>query len=401
MAKGFGNSIFQKIPPGVWAIGFVTMLMNGSTIIIFVLHPLYLKSVLGISFVYLGLLEGGVEAASWFTRIFSGVLSDYIHKRKPLLIAAYGLAAFSRLIFPFSPGVGVVFAARFIDRIGNGMQATPREALIGDLAPAELKGACYGLRQTLGTIGSFAGALLLVCLLRWKGVDYTTAFWVAVIPPIVALVILMFFVRDLIELKPRKRSLKKVFHLQDIKNLPSRYWRILLVASVFMLSNYSGAFMILQSKSAGLADFEVPIVMVIQNIMAFLVAFPVGWLSDLIGRRMLLGIGFAVVVLSNLLLAETQNIIAVLIGVGLWGVQMGMNQSLLVAKIADTAPEELRGSAFGIYYFVIGIMVFFTNYIAGKLSDLYSPESVFYASAMTALVAILCLVLFIPPNRKK
>lgn len=398
-------ALFRMLPAGIWAIGLATLFMNGSTIIIFSLSPLYLTSVMGVSHMNLGLIEGVVEAISWFTRIFSGILSDLIHKRKPLLMAAYGIAACSRLIFPLAPTAGWIFSARSIDRVSNGLQATPREALIADLAPKELKGASYGLRQTLGMIGSFLGALGLMYLFRWSPGNYKLAFWVAVIPPFLALGCLYFFVRDhSTTIAPKSNKSRGVLEhliqlLSQLNRLDSRYWRVIIVAVLYTLSNYSGAFMILQANQAGLSESEIPLVMVVQNIMAFLAAFPVGWLSDRIGRRIFLIFGFSFVLFANLFMSMTHSISFVLIGVGLWGLQMGINHSLMVAKVADVAPKDLRGTAFGIYYFLLGVAFFLANIASGWLSQYYGTRYVFYASSGVIVFAILSLSLL--PQRKQ
>lgn len=397
-------ALFRLLPPGIWAIGLATLFMNGSTIIIFSLSPLYLTSVMGVSHMNLGLIEGAVEAVAWFTRIFSGVISDIIHKRKPLLLAAYGIAASSRLIFPLAPTAGWIFSARFIDRIGNGLQATPREALIADLAPKELKGASYGLRQTLGMIGSCLGALGVFCLFRWGSVNYELAFWIAVIPPFLALIFLYFFVHDRTNSTPKSgnsKSLSEHFFqlLTHINSLDNRYWRVIIVAVLYTLSNYSGAFMMLQAKQTGLSISESPLVMVVQNFMAFLVAFPVGWLSDRLGRRVFLSFGFSFLLLANIFMSMNHSIVFFLIGVGLWGMQMGINHSLMVAKVADVAPKDLRGTAFGIYYFLLGVAFFLANIASGWLSQYYGTSYVFYASSGVIVFAILSLSLL--PGRSK
>jgi MFS family permease len=387
-------SIFRMIPKTIWAIGCVTLLVNGSTIIVFSLTPLYLTSVFGVSLVYLGTLEGLVEAASWFTRIFSGVLSDYLHRRKPILIFAYCLAACSRFVFPLAPTANWVFLARFLERISNGLQATPREALIGDVAPATLKGACYGLRQTLGTVGSFMGALALwYC---WKEQDYMLAFWYAGIPTLLAVLVLFIFVQDKIKEKPNEKIKRKFINLKVIKNLPLNYWQVVIIATLFMLSNYSGMFIILQGQKAGLCGSNISLVMVFQNIMTFLSAFPMGWLSDKIGRNALLMLGFILVIISNLLMTKDTLLSVYLCGVAIWGVQMGITQSLFVTKIADTAPEALRGTAFGIFYLLSGVAVFVCNTISGRIAHAYAHEAVFYASSVFAFVALLVSLVWMP-----
>jgi MFS family permease len=392
-------SIFRMIPKTVWAIGFVTLLVNGSTIIVFSLAPLYLTSVLGVSLIYLGTLEGLVEATSWFTRIFSGVLSDYLHRRKPILIVAYSLAACSRFVFPLAPTANWIFLARFLERISNGLQATPREALIGDVAPAALKGACYGLRQTLGTVGSFAGALALWYF--WKGQDYKLAFWYAGIPTLLAVVVLFIFVQDRIKDIPKEKTKRKLINFQEVKSLTVNYWQVVIIATLFMFSNYSGMFIILQGQKAGLCGSNISLVMVFQNIMTFLAAFPIGWLSDRIGRNALLMFGFILVIISNLLMTADTILSVYLCGVAIWGVQMGITQSLFVTKVADTAPEALRGTAFGIYYLLSGIAVFICNAVSGQIAHAYSHNAVFYTSSIMALMALIASLIWMPVHQDK
>lgn len=391
-------SIFQMIPKTVWAIGFVTLLVNGSTVIIFSLAPLYLTSVFGVSLIYLGALEGIVEASSWFMRIFSGILSDYLHRRKSILLFAYGLSACSRLVFPLAPNADSVFLARFVERISNGLQATPREALIGDVAPASLKGACYGLRQTLATIGSFTGAFALWYF--WKGQDYRLAFWCAAIPAFLAVLVLIFFVHDHITDKPIEKKRKKLLPLKEVKSLPLNYWRVVIIAAIFMVANYSGMFIILQGQRAGLCESNISLVMVFQNIMTFLAAFPIGWLSDRIGRNSLLMFGFVLVIAANLCIAQEGFLVVYLVGVALWGCQMGITQSLFVTKVADTASEALRGTAFGIYYLLSGIALLASNTISGQIAHIYSHNVVFYASSVVAFIALIASFIWMPANQK-
>jgi len=385
----------------IWAIGFVSLLVNSSAVIIFSLFPLYVTKVLGVSLIGLGFIEAIGELFAWFTRIFSGVLSDYLHRRKPLLMVAYSLMAVSRFIFPLAPFVSLLVGARAIDRIANGLQASPREALVGDAAPAHLKGASYGLRQTLAVLGSFAGSLLMYYLFRQVGIDYTLAFWLASIPVCVALFILYFFVRDRIDIKAKKPLNLKPFHLVDILHLPREYWLVIGVAGLFMMSNYSGAFMILQTERAGLAEHEITLVMVIQNLAAFLFAFPIGWLSDKLGRLTFLAIGFGLVIISNLFLSVTESLPMVLVGVAIWGVQIGINQSVIMAKIADASPLHLRGSAFGIYYILVGLTLFISNTVSGWLSHHHGVQSIFFASSIVAFVALLLLPLLRSKHKTK
>jgi MFS family permease len=396
-------SVFS-LPRTVWAIGIVTLLMNLSTIVIFSLSPLYLTAVLGVSTLSLGIYEGVVEALAWSTRIFSGVISDYLRKRKPLLLFASSLTALSRPIFALAPSFGWIFFARSLDRLGNGLQATPREALVGDVAPPQSKGACYGLRQTLGVTGSLIGALIIIL---WTGKDmdvgaYQSIFWGAAIPPILGLIILFFFVKEVKE-KPLSNPLSALedrFSFKDFRLLGGPYWRVVFVASLFMLSNYSGAFMILQAHAVADHIHIAPLTMVFQNLASMCAAYPIGRLSDRIDRRKLLAAGFLLTIISNLFLGWATGQTTVLIGALLWGAQLGITQSLLVAKIADATVPRVRGTAFGIYYLTIAGSLFATNFLAGKLFDLKEvfslftgPQTLFVISSIFAFLALLCLPL--------
>lgn len=391
----------RSIPKTVWAIGVVSLLINASAVAVFNILPLYVVNVLGASMMSLGILEGVAEMISWFLRLCSGILSDYLHRRKAILIGSYAMFLISRAIFPLANSIGLVFVGRYIDRLGNGLQATPREALVADVAPSHLKGTCFGLRQTLGLLGSFIGASALMYVLRATGLNYKLAFWLAAIPPFLAIIILVFFVKDKMAEKAanNERSVKK-FKLQNILHLSPRFWRVVIIATLFMFSNYSGAFMILQVKNAGLSEYNLPVVMIIQNLFAFLLAFPVGWLSDTFGRRNFLIVGFSITILSNLFLATTTSLTFVLVGVGLWGVQMGINQSLLMTKVADTISEDLRSTGFGIYYMLSGVALFITNTVSGYLTSNFGSESVFYLSSVIAAIST-GAVLWLPKSDQR
>jgi MFS family permease len=387
------KSKIRTIPRTIWAIGLVTLLMNLSSIVVFSLSPIYLTAVLGVTNFGIGIFEGAVEALSWFTRIFSGVISDYWRKRKPLLFMASTFAALSRPIFAWAPSVGWVFFARSIDRIGNGLQATPREALVGDHAPKDLKGTCYGLRQTLSVIGSFIGAIGVYYWVQDKSIDYRTIFWGASVPPIIALIILFFMVKDSPQETLPKTKQKFKDTLQHIKDLKPSFWRVLMVAFIFMLSNYSGAFMILQAKHVTQSLTIAPQTMIFQNLATMLAAFPIGRLSDRMDRRILLGIGFIIAIVSNLLLGFAEDQVMILLGATLWGAQLGVTQSLFVTKVADHTSPDVRGTAFGIYYVSIGLSLFLSNSQVGWLTDTFEPVYGFMASSVYAFIALLCLPL--------
>ncbi len=391
-------SIFS-LPKSIWGIGLVTLLVNLSSVIIFSLSPIYLTTVLGVSTFDLGILEGFVEATSWFTRIFAGILSDYLYRRKPILVFAYTLSALSRPIFAIAPSLGWIAGARLIDRVSNGLQATPREALVGDLAPKNLKGTCFGLRQTLSMIGSFAGAGIVMFLMYQTKGNYEIIFWAAAVPPILAVLALVFFVQDSPIAGRHHAKISFWAHLKHTRHLTKQYWRVVFVAGIFMFSNYSGAYMILQGTHQGLSPSQVPILMVLQNLFAFASAYPMGRLSDRFDRRILIGIGFIITIISNAFFALAHGPMFVLIGASLWGLQMGMTQSLLLTKVADTTFTEIRGTGFGIYYLIIGVTIFLSNTITGWIFAHHKPSFAFWLSACVAGVASILLP-FISSSQK-
>lgn len=401
MRKLFNST--RQLPMSIWGIGLVSLFINISSVIVFSLSPIYLTEILGITLLSLGILEGIVEALSWFMRLFSGILSDVLNKRKPFLFMSYALITLSRPILAIATSVVGIFAARSIDRIGNGLQAPPREALVGDHAPKHLKGASYGLRQSLSVLGSVIGAVLIQGVILNTSEDYRRIFWYLAIPPVIAIVILVFFVKDRPSpdedqpgtTKGKKKTIQKQksFKLEDISHLNRYYWRVVILGTLFMMSNYSGAFMILQIKELGLSSSEITNVMVVQNLMTMLAAYPIGRLSDSIDRRIPLAFGFVFVIFSDIMLGLSNNLTLALVGVGLWGLQLGMTQSLLLTEVADTAPDEVRGTAFGLYYICVGLAIFAANYISGHLSKEFHLEAVFWFSAFIATLSLFALPL--------
>ncbi len=391
----------KQIPRAIWIIGLVTLLMNLSSIMIFSLTPLYITQVFGLAAFHLGILEGGVEFCSWITRIFSGILSDYLRKRKPILLFAYAFTFLSRPVFALASSVWWVYGAKLTDRISNGVQATPREALVGDIAPKGTKGTCYGLRQSLGLVGSLLGATSIVYLMRATNNNYEFIFWIAAIPPLLAILALTFFVKDPIATSPVKVEKEKTTFslLEQVKKIPhlgKAFWCITLVSGVFMTSNYSGAYRILQAERIGFPLTDISIIMVIQNLTALLSAFPVGRLSDRIDRRILLAIGFSITILANFCLGFIIGIPGIILGSALWGMQMGITQSIFLALVADASQRTLRGTAFGVYYLVTAVALFTANCSMGWLFDLYGPTLAFVFSGAAAAVALPLLLLIKP-----
>jgi MFS family permease len=370
------------------------MFMDISSEMIHALLPIYLVTVLGTSALTVGFIEGIAEATAAITKIFSGVLSDWLGKRKLLAAIGYGLAAFTKPIFPLATGVSWLIAARFIDRVGKGIRGAPRDALVADITPPHLRGASFGLRQSLDTIGAFIGPLAAIGLMLLTADSFTTVFWIAVIPAFIAFGLLLFGVEEPakhIDDKP-----KPPLRLSDAKRLSGPYWAVVVVATVLTLARFSEAFLILRSQNAGLPIAFVPIIMVVMNIVYALAAYPAGALSDQLGRSGVLLLGIAFLIVADIVLAMETSILLLLLGVVFWGLHMGFTQGLLSTLVADTAPAELRGTAFGIFNFAGGIAMLAASIIAGGLWDTYGPAATFLTGAAFTAIALVGLLVIQP-----
>ena len=376
-----------EIPRAVWALGFVSLLMDTSSEIIHALLPVYLVTALGASMVTVGFIEGIAEATASITKVFSGAISDWLGKRKLLAVIGYGLAALTKPIFPLAPSVGWLFAARFIDRIGKGIRGAPRDALIADIAPAHLRGASFGLRQSLDTAGAFIGPALAIGLMWLTANNFRTVFWVAVIPGFLCVALLVFAIEE----PARPVGLRKVrspLSLVELKRLGLAYWFVVGIAVVFSLARFSEAFLILRAQAVGLPVMLVPLVLVLMNVVYSLAAYPAGVLSDRVNRIALLGIGFGLLVAADLVLAFTSGLAGVAAGVGLWGLHMGFTQGLLATLVADTAPPELRGTAFGMFNLLSGLSLLVASVVAGELWQRIGPQGTFLAGAVLTVFAL-------------
>jgi MFS family permease len=383
----FRFSRLRQIPRAVWALGFVSLLMDISSEIIHALLPVYLVTVLGASMLTVGLIEGIAEATASITKVFSGVLSDWLGKRKFLAVLGYGLAAFTKPIFPLASSISWLVAARFIDRIGKGIRGAPRDALIADIAPTHLRGASFGLRQSLDTVGAFLGPALAIGLMWLTTNNFQAAFWFAVIPAFLAVGVLLFAVHEP-ERPPGLRKVSSPLSLAELKRLGSAYWWVVGIAVVFSIARFSEAFLILRAQSVGLPLMLVPMVLVLMNIVYAFAAYPAGALSDHANRITVLGVGFGILVAANLVLSFMGGISGVAVGVALWGLHMGFTQGLLATLIADTAPPELRGTAYGIFNLLVGLALLVANVVAGALWDSIGPQATFLAGAAFTVLAL-------------
>ncbi len=383
----------RAVPRSVWALGFVSMFMDISSEMIHALLPLYMVAVLGTSVLAVGLIEGIAEATASIVKVFSGAISDRFGKRKLLAVIGYGLGALTKPVFPLAGGLDWLVGARFVDRIGKGIRGAPRDALVADVTPPELRGTAYGLRQTLDTIGAFTGPLLAIALMWWTASNYRLVFWFAVLPAFVAVAVLVLFVREPrlpAGTRPRKLPLSR----SELARLGPGYWWVVAIGLVFTLARFSEAFLILRAESAGLAPMWAPAVLVVMGVAYSLSAYPAGVLSDRMRRLDLLLVGLALLVAADLVLAFVPGLAGLGIGVALWGLHMGFTQGLFNALVADTAPAELRGTAFGVYHLLTGVALLLASVVAGALWDVVGFRGTFLCGAFfAAATAVGLLVL--------
>jgi MFS family permease len=389
---------WRAIPAGVWTLGFVSMLMDTSSELIHSLLPLFLVSVLGTSMFTVGVIEGVAEATALIVKVFSGYVSDYFRNRKVLTVLGYGLAAVTKPLFPLASSVGLVVFARFVDRIGKGIRGAPRDAMIADITPSDARGAAYGLRQSLDTVGAVLGPAAAIVAMLWFAENFRTVFWLAVVPAAASVALLVFGVRE-----PERSREEKVgqvpIALADIKRLSGRYWWVVGVAAVMTLARFSEAFLVLRAHSVAMALSWIPLVMVVMSIVYAIVSYPAGVLVDRGRQRALLAGGLVTLIVADVVLARAGTVAHVLGGTAVWGVHMGLTQGVLSALIARTAPADLRGTAFGLFNLVSGLALLAASALAGWLWDVYGPTLTFYAGAVFSMLALAGLVLYREPVR--
>ena len=384
----------QKIPGGVWALGFVSLFMDASSELVHSLLPALFVS-LGISMAAIGFIEGVAEATAAITKIFSGALSDWLGKRKILAVIGYGLAAITKPLFPLAQSAEVLFAARFIDRIGKGIRGAPRDALIADITPPSIRGAAYGLRQSLDAAGAFIGPLLAIALMALLSDNISLVLWFALIPAVLCMAFLLFGVEEPDAIpatrdKDGKRGLP--LHRAALAQMSGRYWLIVAIGALFALARFSVAFLALRAMDLGLPIGLSPLVLVLMSVVFSLSSYPVGLLADRMDRGILLALGFVSLIIAELVLANASGYVLAMVGAAIWGVHLGLTQGLLSALVADSAPDHLRGTAFGIFNLVNGIALLFASLIAGVLWQMLGASTAFYAGAAFAGTALLLLL---------
>jgi MFS family permease len=383
----------RSLPMSVWALGFGSLFMDTSSELVHSLLPVYMATILGASMVTIGFIEGIAEATAAITKVFSGVLSDYLGKRKFLVVLGYGLAAFTKPVFPLATSIWWVFGARFVDRIGKGIRGAPRDALVADITPPEMRGAAYGLRQSLDSVGAFIGPSLAFVFMVWLANDIKAVLWVGVVPAFIAVALLVLGVREPGS-ETRLTNKGAPITLADAGRLEVSYWIIVLLGAVFTLARFSEAFLVLRAQNVGLELGFVPLVLIVMNVVYAAAAYPAGVAADRMSRWTLLLLGLAMLVLANVALALAATPWQVFAGAALWGLHMGFTQGLLSKLVADNAPAELRGTAFGIFNLVSGVALLLASVVAGLLWELVGPSATFIAGATFAAIAAMGILVY-------
>lgn len=381
--------VLSQIPKGVWVVGGVSMLMDISSESIHSLLPLFMMTTLGTSVLFIGLVEGLAEATALFIKVFSGAISDYLGQRKGLALLGYGLGALSKPLFAVASSSGMVLGARLMDRTGKGIRGAPRDALVADVTPPDMRGAAYGLRQSMDTTGAFLGPLLAVGLMLLLDNDFRTVFWIALIPGLLSVALLYFGLQE--PKTPLEHKRPNPIKRENLRRLGKACWWVIGLGAVFTLARFSEAFLVLRAQQSGVALALIPLVMVAMNVLYSLSAYPFGKLSDGMSHTRLLQWGLMVLIGADIVLALSNHWLGVILGVALWGVHMGMTQGLLAAMIAKTAPPDLRGTAFGIFSLVSGVGLLIASVGAGAIWETFGAEYTFYAGAVICLATLVYL----------
>jgi MFS family permease len=379
------------MPGAIWVLGFVSLLMDISSELIHSLLPVFLVTVLGSSAFTVGLIEGVAEATALIVKVFSGVLSDHWGRRKWLAVVGYGLGAISKPLFAVAPTVGVVLVARLTDRVGKGIRGAPRDALVADIAPRELRGAAFGLRQSLDTVGAFLGPLLAMGLMLVWANDFRAVFWVAIIPGTLAVLLLVIGV-DEPDRDPAVLRVNPIVR-ENLRRLPPVYWWVVAVGCLLTLARFSEAFLVLRALEGGLSVAYTPLVLIAMNLVYALSAYPFGRLSDPASHARLLVLGLVILIAADLALAYSNQLGWVWLGIMLWGLHMGITQGLLATMVADTSPPELRGTAYGFFNLLGGVAMLAASALAGWLWDRLGPPQTFMAGAVFTALALVVIVL--------
>jgi MFS family permease len=379
----------SRMPPNVATLGLVSLLMAASSQMTNSLLPLYLVTVMGASTATVGLIEGLAEATNSCLRAVSGVISDWIGRRKPLVVFGYALSACVKPVFPLAGSIPVILAARLFDRTGKGIRDAPRDALLADQLSSRVRGSGFGLRISFFTAGTVLGPMLAAAIMAASAHDFRLVFWIAVIPAALSVIVLVARVEETPRSAPEPKSR---LDWRSLTVLPSAYWSVVAVACIIALARFSQAFLLLKANAIGVRMAHVPVYLALVGLVYGVSAYPFGVLADRMDRRIQLGMGVATLALSHVVLAFSDTGSVLVLGTLLWGLQLGIIDGLLGASVADTTPEKLRGTGFGVYYSCVGLASLIASATAGLLWQTGGAAVTFSVGAGIAATALLCVV---------
>ena len=376
----------RSLPRSIWALGFVSLLMDVSSEAIHSLLPVFMATALGASMLAIGLLEGAAEATALIVKVFSGALSDWMGRRKPLALLGYGLGALSKPLFAIAGGMGLIVFARLLDRVGKGVRGAPRDALVADIAPPEMRGAAFGLRQSLDTAGAFIGPLFAMGLMLLWANDFRAVFWAASLPAVLCVAMLVWGVKEPERAPGAKRT--NPISRANLQRLSSAYWWVVAIGAVFTLARFSEAFLVLRAQQGGLPLAATPLVLIALNLVFSAGAYPLGKLSDSVNHTKLLVAGLLTLIAADGLLALNNNGVIFWLGIALWGLHMALTQGLLATMVANAAPPDLRGTAYGMFNLVCGISMLLASALAGWLWDQLGAPATFLAGMVFGMLSL-------------
>jgi len=406
------STFFLQVPTLVWKLGCMMFLVNLSFVMIYSYIGIYMKS-LGVTMGWIGIIEGAAEGCSYLMKLFSGMISDYLRRRKPVMLVGYGMIMMSRLVFSFSASFSPLFVARLLERIGNGIQSTPRDTMVADVSPANRIGASYGIKRTLAQAGSLGGALCAMGAMVWAAGDYQTVFQIAAIPAFIAFLMLTFMIHEpkkfahsaLASQIPLPQERKRTaLHWANLWELGASFWVLMVLAAVFMLSRFGETFLTLHAYiNFNLEAKYAPTIMLVFNAGWCLSSYPVGVLADRMSRYLFLAMGIVFLILADHFLQSATSLFWVYIGCFFWGIQYGVTQNIFLSLIVEKVSPHLRGTGFGCYYIICAISASIADFIAGFVSEKYGQSTAFFVSGVIAMISLLLLIVIVgyKKNHKK
>ena len=378
----------------VVALSAVSFLTDVSSEMIYPLLPLFLSVVLRASATAIGVIEGAAESTAALLKLASGVWSDRVRRRKPLVVAGYALASVARPLVAIAQSAGQVLAIRVSDRVGKGLRTSPRDALIADSVHPSIRGRAFGFQRAADHAGAVVGPLIAFFIMRAEHVPFRRVFWLAAIPGLLAVLVLVFAVRDV----PRRRPLASPAGSRD--RLGGRFWAFLGVLFLFTLGNSSDAFLLLRAAQLGVPAALAPILWAMLHVVKSSSSTPGGALSDRIGRKPLIIGGWAVYGVVYLLFGRATQAWHAWALFAVYGVYFGLTEGVQKALVADVVPDEQRGTAFGWYNLALGLGAFPASLIFGEIWDRVGAPAAFTFGAMLALVSAVAISIVAPGRQR-